>query len=102
MTVLISRHLRRITIEAHKLEREKAREELIRFLGTIARTGQSVVSVGDDKDLIDAGIIDSLAIVQIILHLEQRHAVNLRNSGIDPRELASVSGILKAIGSVQE
>jgi len=78
---------------------EQAREELIRFLSTISRVGQTVAGVDDDINLIDAGIIDSLAIVQIILHLEQDHAVNLRDSGIDPNVLASVSGILSTIES---
>ena len=81
------------------VEWEQTHEELIRFLSTISRAGQSIDSINDDTNLIDAGIIDSLAIVQIILHLEQSHAVNLRNSGIDPNELASVSGILRTIGS---
>lgn len=77
--------------------REQIREELIRFLRTITRAGQSVDDIDDDTNLIDAGIIDSLAVVQIILYLEQNHAVNLRDTGFDPNDLASISGILRMI-----
>jgi len=78
---------------------EQAREDLIRFLRTISRAGRTIDGIDDDKNLIDAGIIDSLAIVQIILHLEQDHTVNLRDAGIDPNELTSVAGILRTIES---
>ena len=53
----------------------------------------------DDQNLIDAGVIDSLAMVQIILHLEKDHGVDLLKSGFDPAELASVGGILRAIAA---
>lgn len=75
----------------------REREELVRFLGTIARPGQSLDGVSDDVNLIDAGVIDSLAMVQIIVHLEQSHAVDLLAGGIDPAELSSIGGILRAI-----
>lgn len=77
--------------------REQAREELIRFLGTISRAGQTLDGVADDRNLIDAGIIDSLAMVQIIVHLEKSHSVDLRLGDIDPNELATIAGILKTI-----
>lgn len=75
----------------------REREELVRFLGTIARPGRSLDGVADDVNLIDAGVIDSLAMVQIIVHLEQSHAVDLLAGGFDPAELSSIGGILRAI-----
>lgn len=80
------------------MRQEQARDDLIRFLKTMSRPGKSVDGIDDDVNLVDAGIIDSLAIVQIILFLEQRHAINFRNSGVDPQELASIAGILRTIG----
>ena len=65
-------------------DRERTRTELIRFLGTVARSGQTLDDVGDDENLIDAGVIDSLAMVQIIVHLEKDHGVDLRMGSIDP------------------
>jgi acyl carrier protein len=78
------------------------RAELVRFLGTIARSGQTLDGIGDDQNLVDAGVIDSLAMVQIIVHLEQDHGVNLLASGIDPAELSSVAGILKVIDAARK
>jgi acyl carrier protein len=78
-------------------DRERTREALVRFLGTISRAGQTLDGVGDDVNLVDAGIIDSLAMVQIIVHLEQAHAIDLLASGIDPAELSTIGGILRSI-----
>jgi acyl carrier protein len=78
---------------------EKTREALVRFLDTIARSGRTLDGVGDEENLIDAGVLDSLAMVQIILHLEKDHGVDLLKSGIDPAALASVAGILEVIAS---
>jgi acyl carrier protein len=78
------------------------RAELIRFLGTIARSGQTLEGVADDQNLIDAGVLDSLAMVQVIVHLEQAHGVDLRMGSIDPAELSSVSGILKVIDAARK
>lgn len=80
---------------------EQARKELIRFLGSMCRVGKSVEGIDDDTNLIDAGIIDSLAVVQIILYLEQRHRIDFRISGADPVELASIAGILRTIGGAR-
>ena len=77
--------------------RDTTRDGLVRFLGTISRAGQTLEGVGDDVNLVDAGIIDSLAMVQIIVHLEQEHAIDLLASGIDPAELSTIGGILRSI-----
>ena len=74
-----------------------AREGLLEFLGTVCRPGQSFADVADDVNLFDAGIMDSLAVIEIILFLEQRYGVTFAASGIDPRELATVAGILEVI-----
>lgn len=79
------------------MERPQLREELIRFLVTISRQGRQLDEVDDDANLVDAGIIDSFALIQIILHLEQGHGVDLQASGIDPNDLNYINGILDAI-----
>ena len=80
----------------------ETRNDLIEFLGTICRAGQTLDTVDDAQNLVDAGFMDSLAVVQIIVHLEQRHQVSLRDSGIDPAELMTISGILKTIGNARQ
>ena len=79
------------------MEPVRLREELICFLGSISRPGGRMDDVDDDTNLIDAGIVDSFALIQIILHLEQDHGVELQANGIDPNDLGSLAGILGAI-----
>jgi acyl carrier protein len=78
------------------------REEVVGFLNTVARPGCRVDQMDDDANLIDAGVIDSLAVVQIIAYLEQNHDLHLQQSGIDPADLATVKGILAAISRSNE
>lgn len=73
------------------------RIELIEFLSTIARPGRPISDVADDVNLIDVGLLDSLALIQIISYLEQHHSLNLQSHGIDPNDLGSIEGIVQAI-----
>lgn len=78
-------------------EEHATRDELVQFLNSIARPGSSVDEVDDGTNLIQQGLIDSFAVIQIISYLEQEHDVNLHTLGIDPTSLSSVGGILSAI-----
>lgn len=78
-----------------ELGREKG--ELIQFLESISRPGHRIDEVEDDANLIDAGLIDSFALIQIVLYLEERYGLNFRQAGIEVRELSSVAGILGTI-----
>lgn len=78
-------------------DRSRLREELVGFLDTIARPGPSIDAIDEDTNLFDSGLLDSLAVIQIILHLEQRHGVDMGAQGIDPNDLGSIAGILNAI-----
>lgn len=81
--------------DMHK--REQAHEDLMAFLVTIVRPGVEPSSFSDETNLIDEGIIDSLAVIQIICYLEQNHGINLQTAGVDPNDLGTVSGILGVI-----
>ena len=85
------------------MDRAAVRSEVIGFLNSVVRPGQSVSDTGDDEtNLIDAGVMDSLALIQIIFYLEQNHDLNLHALGIDPSELASVSGTLNSIERAEQ
>lgn len=81
--------------------RQADRDALIEFLGTIARPGQSLAGVDDKDNMVDSGIMDSLAVIQVILYLETAHGVNFGSLGIDPSELVSIRGMLQAAGHEQ-
>ena len=78
------------------VDRNREREALIDFLGSIARPGRLIDGADDHANLIDSGLIDSLALIQIIQYLEQKHGLDLQASGIDPNDLNSIAGILAA------
>ncbi len=78
-------------------DRQDLRREVVDFLSTVAKPGFQVERVEDDVNLLDAGIIDSLAVVQIILYLEQNYALHLPSLGIDPDDLVTIDGIVATI-----
>lgn len=81
------------------MDKDRTRERLVEFLGSVARAGSHVEDADDGTNLIRAGVMDSFAVIQIISYLEQNHDVDLIESGIDPTELATIGGMLAAIGN---
>jgi acyl carrier protein len=78
---------------------QQLREDLVGFLNTVARPGYQADSVDDNTNLVDVGIIDSFALIQIIFYLEQEHDLHLQALGIDPADLGTINGILSAIAN---
>ena len=70
---------------------------LLEFLDTISRPGQSVSQVDEETNLFEAGLLDSLAVIEIILFLEKNYGVNLATSGIEPTKLGTLAGINEVI-----
>lgn len=79
------------------MTRDERREALVIFLSTIQRPAEPVGRVADDLNLVDAGILDSLAILRIVVYLENEHGVDLLARGIDASQLTSIAAILDAI-----
>jgi acyl carrier protein len=84
------------------MEPSSHRRALVEFLNSVAKPGSGVDDVDDDTNLIQAGIVDSLALIQIIFYLEQNYALNLPALGIDPADLATIGGMLAAIARAGE
>lgn len=79
------------------MDQQVVRSGLVEFLRTVAIPGCSLDDIEDSINLIDAGIIDSFALIQVIFYLEQNHGCDLAALGIDPADLGSIKGILAAI-----
>ena len=77
--------------------REENKRELLAFLRTIQKAGVPVESFGEHDRLVGSGLIDSLAILQIISYLESAHGIDFAARGIDPEQLGSIAGILDVI-----
>ncbi len=77
--------------------REQDRTHLLAFLRGIQKAGAPIESLGDDDRLVASGLIDSLAILQIVSYLETAHGVDFSITGVDPEQLASIGHILDFI-----
>ncbi len=77
--------------------REQRLAHLQTFLRSIQKPGKPLGSVGIDDNLVDSGLIDSLAIVQIVAYLEETYGLDFAARGVDPETLASMGSILALI-----
>lgn len=79
------------------IEPEQRKTALIDFLRTIQRPDFPLQEIDGDLSLVESGLIDSLALLQIITYLEETYGIDFREKGIDPGELRSVNAILEFV-----
>ena len=79
------------------MEPGQMKSDLIHFLRTIQRPDFPLQEIDGELSLVESGLIDSLALLQIITYLEQTYDIDFREKGIDPGELRSVNAILEFI-----
>jgi acyl carrier protein len=78
-------------------ERARRRDGLVQFLRGIQKAGLPVEALGDDDGLVASGIIDSLALLEIVTYLEETYGLDFAARGIDPEELSAIGRILDLI-----
>ena len=79
------------------MDRQQHRAELIKFLRSIRRRGGTIEEIDDNQSLVESGLIDSLAALQIVVYLEQTYKIDFRDHAIDPGDLRSMGTILDII-----
>ena len=77
--------------------REQRLQDLIQFLRTIQKPNRPIDNVDVSEGLVASGLIDSLAIVQIVVYLENTYGIDFAASGFDPDRLATMASILDLI-----
>ncbi len=70
---------------------------LMQFLLSIQKPGKSLENIAFEDSLVTSGLIDSLAIIQIVLYLEQTYAIDFSIIGFDAERLSSISGIINLV-----
>lgn len=80
-----------------RASRELWQNDLVTFLRTIQKPNRPVESIGLGDSLVASGLIDSLAVVQIVLYLENSYGIDFAARGFDPEQLASMASILDLI-----
>jgi acyl carrier protein len=84
------------------MDREQNKEHLIEFLRTIQRPDFPLNEIAEETGLVDSGLIDSLALLQIITYLEDTYDLDFHDRGISPGDLHSVGAILDLIAEKGE
>lgn len=79
------------------MSRDTNRERLLRFLDAIRRPEMPLAAIREDENLIRAGLIDSLAVLEIIVFLETEFEIEFSATGLDPGRLTTVTAILDII-----
>ena len=77
--------------------REQLLADLKAFLRTIQKPNRPVDSVGLDERLVASGLVDSLAIMQIVVYLEEQYGIDFAANGFDPDRLATMGSIVDLI-----
>lgn len=77
--------------------REQRKTDLLQFLRGIQKAGLPVEGLGERDRLVASGLIDSLAILQIVSYLESTYGIDFSIRGVDPDQLGSIGNILDLI-----
>jgi acyl carrier protein len=77
--------------------RQRHRERVLEFLRTIQKPDRPLDTVAETDSLVESGLIDSLALLEIVTFLEEQYRIDFAAVGLEPEQLTSVSGILDLI-----
>ena len=72
-------------------------QALKQFLRSVQRPGLSVEQVKGDDHLVQVGLVDSLAVVQIAMHLENTYQIDFAREGYSYDRLFTLDTILDLI-----
>ncbi len=79
------------------MSREENQARLLRFLGTISRPDRRIEAIDQNENLVQAGLIDSLALLEIVTFLETEFGVDFADTGVDPGRLTTIPSLLDLI-----
>ena len=77
--------------------RQRHRDRVLEFLRTIQKPDRPLDTVAETDSLVESGLIDSLALLEIVTFLEEQYRIDFAAIGLEPEQLTSVSGILDLI-----
>ena len=73
------------------------RERVLDFLRGIQKPDRPLDAVAETDSLVEAGLIDSLALLEIVAFLEEQYGIDFAETGLEPEQLTSISGIVDLI-----
>ena len=57
------------------------------------RASQTIDDFSDNESLLEAGVIDSMTMVDLIVHLEKRYGINIDEDDMTPENFDSIEAI---------
>jgi acyl carrier protein len=76
-------------------------QELRDHIVSACLPGEDPESIGLDDDLVDSGILDSMAIMQLVAYLEKQFGITIPTEEIDPEHFATVTALAGLVKSRQ-
>lgn len=78
--------------------REKICDDLVRFVSSRVPDEEAVTS---ETDLLEAELLDSLLIMDVVAHIEKTFGVKLENTDIAPRHFRTVGSLADLVAGRQ-
>jgi methoxymalonate biosynthesis acyl carrier protein len=72
------------------------RDDLLRFVAARVPAGEEITA---DTDLLESELLDSLLIMDVVVHVEKTYGVKLENADIAPRNFRTVGSIANLVAS---
>src|SRR5829696_2457008 len=78
-----------------------AADETVNRIERLLREVLAITPDGIDEDLIESGLLDSMALVELLFAIEQEFAVELPLEDLDVERLRSVRGIASYVSKLR-
>ena len=72
-------------------------EEVRNYILSVHLPGENPDMLSNDDDLLDMGILDSMAIMQLVAHLEAQYGITIPTEEIDPANFESINSLVAFI-----
>lgn len=76
-------------------------QELQKFILSEILKGEDASQLGSEDNLIDSGVLDSLAMMQIVTHVEKTYAISVDTEDLVPETFESVRALSEFIARKQ-
>jgi acyl carrier protein len=73
---------------------QSAETELLAFMHG---RGQRLINVTADTDLLESGLLDSLLLIDLILHVEETYGVQFGSDDVDPANFRTVAAMVNLL-----
>jgi acyl carrier protein len=83
-------------------EPARAREDLRRFIAKNFLFGGGADTLTDSGSLLEAGVIDSTGVLELVAHVEGAYAIKVEDDEMVPENLDSIDSLVAYLGRKHE